>query len=183
MTVAELTKPLRLNLGGAGEGFIDSHVQGFTTVDLRDVPETDIICDVSKLDVFEDRCAEYLYASNVLEHFPHAQTVDVLKEWRRVLQPGGKLFISVPDFDAAVKLYQKCGYTEWINFHLFGDQKHALNYHYTCFTFASLAKLVIDAGFSDVKRLVHLPFGAKDGSENVNNLTGEMISLNVEARN
>ncbi len=124
---------------------------------------------------------EAIYASNILEHWPIAKTVDVLKEWNRVLKKGGKLYISVPDFDAAVKLYQKVGLVKWVKYHLWGDQKHALNYHYICFTFASLAKDLSDAGFMDIQKVKFFNIGEKDGSTNVNNVTYELVSLNVVA--
>lgn len=173
--------PLRLNLGGAGEGFVDSKVEGFLCVDLRDIPETDILCDASKLDVIKDDSVECVFASQILEHFPIARTVDVLKEWRRVLKPGAKLYVSVPDFDQAVKLYQKVGLILWLKYHLWGDQKHPLNYHYICFTFASLAKDLVDAGFTDVKKIKDFPFKVSGGSTLVDTLTHEPISLNIEA--
>lgn len=176
-----LSEPLWLNLGGAGEGFVDSSVDGFLTVDLRDGDGTDVICDASNLSVFNDNSAEIIFASQILEHWPIAKTVDVLKEWRRVLKPGWKLYISVPDFDVAVNLYKQFGLTEWIKYHLWGDQKHPLNYHYVCFTFASLAKDLYDAGFSDVKRIKSFPFKVRGGSTLVDTITGQPISLNVEA--
>jgi predicted SAM-dependent methyltransferase len=174
-------RPLRLNLGGAGEGFVDSKVDGFLCVDLRDVPETDILCDVSKLTVIEDDTVDCIFASQVLEHFPIAQTVDVLKEWRRVLKPGGKLYVSVPDFDVAVKLYQKFGLSQWLQYHLWGDQKHLLNYHYICFTGATLAKALIDAGFEDAKRITKFPFEVNGGAMLRDNQLGLLISLSMEA--
>lgn len=174
--------PLRLNLGGAGEGFLDSHIPGFLTVDLRDTPDTDVVCDCATLDRFESGTVEIVYASNILEHWSLQKTVDVLKEWNRVLKKGGKLYVSVPDFDATVKLYQKTGLTEWINYHLMGDQKHPLNYHYSLFTCASLSKQLLDAGFSDFKRVKFFDdIGVKDGSANLNNVTFEPISLNMVA--
>ena len=174
--------PVRLNLGGAGEGFLDSRIAGFLTVDLRSGPSTDIVCDCSALVGFESGSVDIVYASNILEHWPMAQTVDVLKEWNRVLKPGGMLYVSVPDFQAAVELYQKFGLTLWLRYHLWGDQKHALNYHYTCFTFGTLAKDLTEAGFSDVKRMERWPFTVKDGSMNSNTYDGKFISLNVGAR-
>lgn len=173
--------PVRLNLGGAGEGFLNGRIHGFLTMDLRDGPDTDIVGDCSDLNRFSDRSVEAVYASNILEHFSLQRTGEVLKEWQRVLRPGGSLFISVPDFDATVKLYQKIGLTLWINYHLMGDQKHPLNYHYSLFNFSSLAKQLIDAGFSDVKRHKFFEFAEKDGSRNVNTITYEPISVNVEA--
>ncbi len=175
--------PLRLNLGGAGEGFLDSKIKGFLTVDLRPVPETDIVADVSNLHVFGDATVDAIYASNVLEHFVLDKTVTVLREWRRVLKPKGKLYVSVPDFDVAVELYHRYGLTQWLKFHLWGDQKHALNFHYTCFTLATLSKDLTDAGFEEPKRCAKWPFECKDGSQNVDTIYHMQISLNMEATN
>jgi predicted SAM-dependent methyltransferase len=175
-----LETPIKLNLGGAGEGYLNGRIPGFLTVDLREGEGTDIVSNANDLSQFANGTVDEVYASNILEHFPIPKTLDVLKEWCRVLKSKGKLYVSVPDFDHIVKLYLKAGYTEWLNFHLFGDQKHDLNYHYTCFTFATLAKALIDAGFSDVKR-VKLFDLANDGSTNIDSLTGEFISLNMVA--
>lgn len=173
------TGGLRLNLGGCGEGYVDGNLDGYKTVDLRE--GADYRRDASDLSIFETGTVESVYASNILEHFPIAKTVEVLKEWKRVLRPRGKLYVSVPDFDATVKLYQLVGLTEWVKYHLWGDQKHSLNYHYVCFTYASLTKDLIEAGFSDVKRVKLFNIGEKDGSTNVNNITLDLISLNVIA--
>lgn len=174
------TEPLRLNLGGAGEGFLSGRIAGFKTVDLREGADTDFVGNVSDLSAFKDASVAELYASNVLEHFPIPQTLDVLKEWRRVLVPRGKLYVSVPDFEACVKLYLKLGLTEWVQYLIWGDQKHPLNYHYINFTYATLAKLLNDAGFSDSKRVRSFGF-AKDASEHLDNVMRQPISLNVEA--
>lgn len=172
--------PLRLNLGGAGEGYISGRIQGYKTLDLREGPETDFVGDVCDLSRFKDASVADLYASNVLEHFPIPKTLDVLKEWKRVLIPGGILRVSVPDFDACVKLYQQFGLTDWVQYLIWGDQKHELNYHYINFTFATLAHLLIQAGFEDCKRVKS--FGlVDDASEHIDNKTGMRISLNVEA--
>lgn len=178
----KVEEPLRLNLGGAGEGFLDGRIPGFLTVDLREGPGTDIVGDCSDLGNFDSGSVESVYASNILEHFSLQKTVDVLKEWNRVLKPGGTLFVSVPDFDAAVKLYQKTGLSPWLNYHLMGDQKHSLNYHYSLFTFATLAKSLYDAGFSDIQRRQFFNLGNTDGSSNVDYVTYQPISVNVEAK-
>lgn len=171
---------LRLNLGGMGEGYLNGRIPGFQTMDLRE--GADIVGDCSDLSRFESGSADALYASNILEHWPIAKTVQVLREWYRVLRPGGILYVSVPDFDTAVRIYQRNGLTEWLKYHLWGDQKHALNYHYVCFTFASLAKDLYDAGFSDVKRVKMFNIGENDASHHIDTIGRELISLNVVAR-
>lgn len=178
MTVT-LEQTLKLNLGGIGEGFRDGGIEGFKTVDLRD--GADYKRDASDLSCFSDGSVDTVYASNILEHWSLNKTVTVLKEWHRVLKPGGWLYVSVPDFQRAVELYQKYGLTTWLRYHLWGDQKHPLNYHYTCFTLATLSKDLIDAGFRDVKRMDKWPFQVSDGSQNVDNAEGKLISLNVGA--
>jgi predicted SAM-dependent methyltransferase len=170
---------LRLNLGGMGEGFLDGRIPGFKVVDLRD--GADYQRDVSDLSIFADHSVEEIYSSNVLEHFPIARTVPVLKEWHRVLKPRGKLWLSVPDFDACVRLYKHSGLTEWVQYLIWGDQKHPLNFHYINFTFATAAKALYEAGFRDAKRVLHLPYGIHDASEHLDNQERKPISLNVEA--
>jgi SAM-dependent methyltransferase len=51
---------------------------------------------------FKDNEFDFLYASHVLEHF--SNTIEVLKEWLRVVKPGGYVYFAVPDFF----LYEKC---------------------------------------------------------------------------
>lgn len=172
---------LRLNLGGAGEGNNDAKIPGFLTVDLREVPDTDIVSNVRDLRMFKDGTVDEIYASNVLEHFPHTDTVDVLKEWRRVLKKGGLLRVSVPDFDASVRVYLKNGLLPWVQYLIWGDQKHELNFHYINFTWPLLAQCLAKAGFQDAKRVDFFPYAIKDASSLLDSRDLKPISLNVEA--
>lgn len=88
---------LRLNLG-AGEDRRD----GYLSVDLRsDI--ADLLADVTRLPFADESVAEIL-ASDLLEHFPATRTVQILAEWHRVLVPGGKLTLRVPNLLALAKL-------------------------------------------------------------------------------
>jgi predicted SAM-dependent methyltransferase len=176
------TGAIRLNLGGAGEGYRSGLIPGFLTVDLREGPETDIIGDVSDLSRWPDNSVDELYSSNVLEHFSLNRTVDVLKEWCRVLKPGASLWLSVPDFNATVRIYLQEGLVDWVQYLIWGDQKHALNYHYINFTFPILANMAVKAGFSDIRRLNDLPYGIQDASVLADSIHRIPISLNVEIR-
>lgn len=169
--------PLRLMLGGR-----DQKIEGWTNADLHDGPNVDIRTDISDLTIFKDASVESIYASHCLEHFPHPKTISVLKEWVRVLKVGGVAYISVPDFDAMVKLYEKVGMLDpFIRNMLCGDQGYALAYHYNLFTYASLAASCIEAGFSDVVKIDKMPYGLKDCSKLVDTLTGTPVSVSIKA--
>lgn len=57
------------------------------------------------LSEFADESVDEVRASHVLEHFPNAEIGGVLKEWTRVLKPGGTLRIAVPDFEKVAVSY------------------------------------------------------------------------------
>jgi SAM-dependent methyltransferase len=166
---------LRLNLGGR-----DKPIPGFSTVDVYEGPEVDYKMDCAKLD-FDDGEVEEIYASHILEHFPHTQTLNVLKEWRRVLKKGSIARIAVPDFDAVVKIYQKEGFGEFLRNFLWGDQAYDKAFHFNGFTFSTLAILTMKAGFSDVKRVRNFPYLSNDCSNMCDSMYHILMSLNIEA--
>jgi predicted SAM-dependent methyltransferase len=167
---------VKLNFGGR-----DKPIPGFLTVDLYDGDGVDIREDITSLSSIQYSTVEEIYASHCLEHIPHPKTLPTLKEWRRVLKPRAKAYIAVPNFHAMVRLYNQFGLTEFIRNMLYGDQGYPLAYHYTAFTFETLAPILVDAGFSDVKRIEDMPYGLKDCSQLVDSYTRTPISLNVEA--
>lgn len=170
---------LKLNLGGIGDGKTPN-LPGFKIVDLADNPKVDIRCDVSKLTPIKSESVDEIYASNILEHFRHIDTVNVLKEWHRVLKPGGILWVSVPNMDYIVKTCLKYGFSEYVRNLIWGDQIHPYAFHYVCFTYGSLAKCVMEAGFSDIEKLYLFPFKLADCSANIDTVEGKLVSLNVK---
>ena len=171
-----VTGGTRLLLGGR-----DTRIDGFKNVDLRPGPTVDFVTDIGDLKQFKDDAVDEIYASHCLEHFPHPQTLGVLKEWHRVLKRGASCWISVPDFDAGVRLYLKQGLTEFTRNLLWGDQGYDLAYHYNAFTFATLAAQLVQAGFTDVKRQTWMPYKVLDCSRLVDTMYLKPVSLTVEA--
>lgn len=84
----------KLNIGG-GTG---TPLEGYTVVDRTQGTEA------YPLD-YPDNSVQEIYASHVLEHFGHREAIDVLRDWARVLVPGGRLRIAVPDFAHVLRKY------------------------------------------------------------------------------
>jgi len=153
----------------------------YTNVDMDQYPGVDMVSDVSKLDL-PDSCAEEIYASNVLEHFPHTRTMEVLKEWNRLLKEDGILKISVPDFDRAIEIYQKSGLCDWVVNFIYGDQGYPGAFHYCAFNEIRLTKILKEAGFSEVSRVEYLPSAGPDEcSMLVSNVDMKPVCLNMVA--
>ncbi len=160
-------------------------------VDGVDYPHLDSY-DIVNLEQYEDNTFEVIYASHVLEYFDRAEVLVVLKEWSRVLKPGGKLRLAVPDFTEMVKLYLEKGYKlESFLGPLYGKMPMGDEtiYHKTTYDFWSLEEVLLSVGFTNVDRYnwrdypVHVEnddcsqaYLPKMDKEN-----GTLISLNVEA--
>ncbi len=134
---------------------------GFVNIDFpgnwSKIPP-DVECDVRKLTLPDDY-ADSAYAIHILEHFYRWETVDVLKEWRRVLKPRGKMVIEVPCLDRIVMYFKHCIETkdpindQMTMWGLYGDPiyKDESMCHRWCFSAAELIDLMLEAGFRDIE--------------------------------
>lgn len=91
-------KKIKLNLGAGGINY-----PGFLSVDFYD-KRADIKMDITKLD-FPDNSVDEILASHVFEHLNPYHCLDILKDWRRVLRPGGKLVMEMPDIEQLCKRF------------------------------------------------------------------------------
>ncbi len=94
------TSPLLLELGSGRHG-----EAGFTHVDAVKVGNVDIEADIRKLDWLENDFVDELYSAHVVEHVSYTEIDNLLREWYRVLRPGGKLTIKMPDLDFLCRAY------------------------------------------------------------------------------
>jgi len=166
---------LKINLGSR-----DRKIPGFKNIDIYEHPGVDYVGDVSDLSRFKDREVSEIFASNILEHFPHTKTLDVLKEWHRVLEDGGRLYLSVPNFRRAIQIYLKTGFKDWIQNFIMGDQAYPTAFHYAIFDEVKLIELVMAAGFKSAETVIDFGFAdQKDCSTIRSNLDGQHVCLNM----
>ncbi len=173
---------LRINLGSG-----EVPIAGFVNVDaLEGAPGVDVVADIGERLPFDDGAAELVYASHLLEHFPTDRVPALLAEWRRVLAPGGKLLIAVPDLEVIAKVItEKPGWftpphNPWLGA-LYGGQKDEYDFHKTGFTEAWLAYLLQQAGFGEVRHVARFQeIPVVDGSFSPLPF-GVNVSLNMSA--
>jgi len=106
-------RPLRRFLASA-EGMVlnigsgnSIRQQGVLNVDMMDYENVDIVCDIHHLP-FKDNSVDAVMSLAVLEHVQEPAVV--LKEVRRVLKPGGRVFSVIPfmqPFHASPHDYQR----------------------------------------------------------------------------
>lgn len=168
---------MKLHIGCKGP-----KIEGFTRVDVTQWGDVDIVTDAQDLNMIKDGEADEIYVSHILEHFSHRKTLDVLREWGRVLKKGGIAYLSVPDFDRLVDLYLASGRMlgQFIQDWNHGGQNYEKDVHQRSFTFPVLAGLMSQAGFSRIERLDYLPYNLGDCSTLTDNFQNKPISVNVK---
>jgi predicted SAM-dependent methyltransferase len=85
-----------------------------------------------------------------LEHLSWRKVPQFLSEMRRVLKPGGTVFLMVPNTQAQMEHLLKTEDWNDAGSMLFGGQDYPENTHKAAFTPALITKLLTDAGFVDV---------------------------------
>ncbi len=163
------------------------YIPGFVHIDAIDYPHVDHVTTIDNLSFINDSSVDLIYNCHVLEHFKRRDVGRVLKEWNRVLKPGGTLRVSVPDFQKLCDVYSKYGCIDDVIGPLFGRQDYLYNIHYNIFDLPSLTKQLQIAGFTNIRQFdwretehavvddfsqAYIPHMDKEN--------GILISLNVE---
>lgn len=122
-------------------------LEGFLNIDHRATSATDLECDIGQLP-FDDNAAVRIESYHVIEHLGRHEAVRAVREWYRVLKPGGVLVIECPDFDATCREYLD-GKADRID-NIFGLQRFEGDSHRFGYNFARLQRLLTDCGFQSV---------------------------------
>lgn len=167
----------RLHIGGK------ERREGWEIFDALPGDGVNHLGDAADLARFPEGTFDAVYASHVLEHFDYHQRIGVvLREWRRVLKPGGTLYVSVPDLERLCHLYLTPGLAPEGRFHvmrmMFGGHVDAYDYHMAGIDERFLATELQAAGFSTGRRVQS--FDLFEDSSTIRFL-GVPISLNMIA--
>lgn len=165
------------------------YIPGFKHVDIIKHPHVDVVAAIDDLFMIKDDEVDLIYACHVFEHFNKRTRESVLREWHRVLKPGGTLRLAVPDFEVCARLYlEGSARLEQIHGPVLGGQTYLYNFHYCLYDFPAMEVLLEELGFGNVRRWdwrltehaevddfsqAYLPHMDKEN--------GTLISLNVEA--
>jgi len=151
---------LKLNLGCG-----DKILPGYVNVDVaesRAGERPDVLCDLHRLTPFEDDSVDEILSVHVVEHFWRWEVADVLKEWIRVLKPGGLMILECPNLKSACEAFladpqlhagpgPEGQRTMWV---FYGDPswRDPLMVHRWGYTPQSLAALMADVGLVNIRQ-------------------------------
>ena len=156
---------------------------GWEIVDVYDADHVDHNRNANDLSIFEEGTFAEVYASHVLEHFEYRfDLMPTLKEWRRVLQDGGRLFVSVPDLTTLCQLFVDDSLTPQEKFDvmrmMFGGHMNQHDFHLVGLDAVFLGDFLKQAGFINIRRVDS--FGLFDDTSKTR-FKGNPISCNMIA--
>lgn len=125
--------PLRLHLG-CGETYLDGYVNvDFSPADhpVQNASPADLHADITRLR-YEPASVAEVRLHHVFEHFDRPTALRVLIDWYEWLEPGGRLLIETPDFEAAVRRFRRRwrrSQRDLVLRHVFGSHEAAWAVH------------------------------------------------------
>ena len=166
----------RLHVGGR------ETKSGWQILNIQPGAGVDYVGDIQDLSQFAAESCDEIYASHVLEHVSIARVLPTLQGFHRILKPGGRIMIYVPDLETLCRLFIHPEMQKPARYHvmtmMFGGQVDAADFHLVGLTFEFLSEYLAAAGFSRIERVKG--FGIFDDGSNFAPY-GVPISLNVVA--
>ncbi|MES2308577.1 MAG: methyltransferase domain-containing protein [Verrucomicrobiota bacterium] len=168
----------RLHIGGT------QSAEGWEVLNIEPASYVDHVGNATDLSRFPDETFSVLYGSHILEHMDYLREVEsALKEWRRVLIPGGMICLSVPDLEILGSLLLLKDRFDVNDRYLlmrmiYGGHNTPNDYHYAGFTEDLLQVYLMKCEFQKIERVQGFPF-FEDTSRQL--FKGLPISLNMQA--
>lgn len=180
--------PVEARSAAAADELLKLHVggriarDGWKILDAESRPEVDYLGSVQDLSSFADESCSDVYCSHVLEHVGQTEILETLNGLHRILAPGGRLYLSVPDLDILVWLFSKPDASKAEKFHvmrmMFGGQLDEYDFHRIGLNYDFLTDYLLDVGFSSIEHVETLGM-FEDGSGD--RKLGHLVSLNLIA--
>ena len=135
---------LRLNLGCGTD-----IRQGFVNIDFRKLPGVNRVFDISSNEkMYPDNSVDYILAQDILEHFPQAEVMRILKGFADMLKKGGILEVQTPDI---IEVVIKSLGDDWAIRRIYGGQEYPENFHKSGFTRATMRRSLTKVGLEIIK--------------------------------
>ena len=172
--------PRRLHIGGLTKS------EGWEVLNAIPGPHVDHVCNAKDLSRFADNTFSEIYSSHVVEHLDYKDEVlATLKEWNRVLVPGGKLYTSVPDMDVLARLFldNKTLTAEdrfFVMRMIFGGHVDQYDYHIVGLNEEFLGSYLAASGYVNIGKVEGSGFGIFTDTSSML-FKGVPISLNMIA--
>jgi SAM-dependent methyltransferase len=131
---------IKLDIGGG----INKRDDEFVSVDIL---RGDVLADMEFLP-FKTDSVDFIWSAHTLEHSGIFKVSPTIKEWFRVLKPGSKIIVQVPDMDYVAKYWLIGPDREWAEQMVFGLQTDSGEYHKCAFTSATLRADLEGVGFN-----------------------------------
>lgn len=149
-----MTAPLKLNIGCGAK-----RIEGEVGVDAYPTEAADVIAEMTDLP-YDPGTVDQVRLEHVLEHLPYRKVPTALAEMRRVLKPGGRIIVGVPDIEATFRAYLDATdapvavarATRYAALrHVYGSQTAEGQYHQSGWDSDSLRDLLLHSGFYPVE--------------------------------
>jgi predicted SAM-dependent methyltransferase len=168
---------VRLHIGGK------ERRSGWTVLDIAAGSHVDIVGNCNDLSRLADGSCLEIYASHVLEHLGYdGEVQSALKGFHRVLAPGGRLRVSVPDMEVLCRLFllpnMDFPHRYQVMRSLFGGRTSPHDVHFTGMFYEYLGAMMHGAGFRNIERVPEFGEFKDTSSLRAGNV---LVSLNVQA--
>lgn len=111
----------------------------------------------------EDGCCDELFSCHFIEHVYRWEAPAVVAEFHRLIKPGGRLIMELPDLEKVAKNFLLGAPDRMGIWSLYGDPRDKDPYmcHRWAYTPASITELLKDAGYRKIRVLPPQTHGAR----------------------
>lgn len=115
----------------------------------------------------DEGCADEVHAYHFIEHVYRWESPAVLREFRRLLKPGGLLVLELPNLEAACRNMLHGLGDQMVMWPLYGDPTHRDPYmcHRWAYTPASMIALLQEVGFEQITSARPQTHGARSNRD------------------